>query len=504
MSLTSSTDAWLRRRKAAQADLFTFARGVIGFRELYLPLHRRMADFWMAPPRRKVGVWPREHFKSSMFCVAGPLWEVVRGLPEEPVFPPKVPLQCLIAGENEKIPVPNVDAIRSHIEGNEVFKGLFPEIKPGRPWQSTRICVQRAHDPRLRQNTVEIMGGQGNPTSPHYNLIVCDDLIGFSNYESPEGREKAWKWLLATEPLLLTGGMEVVAATRWSEDDLVGRIMKLNPKLPTQKQWLIEHHGCYDPVDSKTPIFPTIWPVERLEAARMAVGEEMFALWYLNDPIDPATAFFRPNWLQYWESGELPAGLETVVILDTAPTVTAKSDFSALIVAGARGETRFVLEAKQMKTGLTQLAEEVRRAVRVHGCSKFGIETYGPQLRDLQFFEAEYRKGGMPKPERLTTYSQADAKKQRIRSLAPHIEYGNIRVHRTQDDLIQQILRWPKCLHDDLLDAVSYVPEMLPFGIDYTAEEKAEIRARLDVKPGDFLVEAPSGEPSAAPTWGWL
>lgn len=512
------TSEQVEKRRKAQTDLYWFAGTVLKYQQLYEPLHRAMARFWQDPRPLKLGMWPRDHFKSTLFSICAPLWEVIRCLdPKVAICPPPIPMQILLAGENEKIPVKFLRAIAWHIGANEDFQHLFPEIQRGQPWSMKEAAnLRRAFDPVLKESTFEVMGGKGNPTSPHYNLIIEDDTIGFANYKTQEGRDGAWDWHVACTPLMLPDAKRVVVCTRWDPDDVAGRIIDQNDEVPEEYQYYIENHSCYN--EEGEPIFPTRWPKPKLEATKIECGEVMFANWYLNDPVSSRFSQFAKEWLKYWtltkEMRERIKDMACAIIVDPnsegeAPT----ADFSACMVVGIDGDNRYVLNTFQAKINWNQLVGWVRNWCRVYHPFRLAIEAQSTQKPIMNLFEAEWRKGNMPQPIRLQTSTgvrggRGVGKHLRFSALAPYLENNQIYVNREQTTLIKQILGYPKIKHDDLLDCLSRIPEVLPFGAEgfarpgLEAKSKAFPRSRI---PGQIVVgEPPDGAVRDNFTWGWM
>src|SRR5262249_26466867 len=73
---------------------------------------------------------------------------------------------------------------------------------------------------------VKAGGGGGRVTGLRADLLPCDDLL--KNYEEAQSevvREATWEWFLSTAYTRLEpNGVAIVIASRWHEDDPIGRI----------------------------------------------------------------------------------------------------------------------------------------------------------------------------------------------------------------------------------------------------------------------------------------
>jgi hypothetical protein len=65
--------------------------------------------------------------------------------------------------------------------------------------------------------------------------------------------------------------------------------------------------------------------------------------------------------------------------------------------------------------------------------------------------------------------SNTRSKPQRISALQPYFENGKIWLKEDMKDLIDQITRFPKIAHDDIIDALAYILEIM---IPADADEK--------------------------------
>lgn len=497
---------WLEARKKAQADLYWFANRVLGYPDLYLPLHSQMVDFWLYPARHKLGLWPRGFFKSTILSVAAPLWEIIRHLPEEPVFPPSVPFQFMLASERSENTESFLIGIKTHVTRNEKFRRLFPEIRRGKPWSTTKASLQRAFDPTIKEFTFQTAGLNSDPTSTHFSHIIGDDLVGFSNYQTVDGRDFVERWWTATSPLLLPGGSRMLVMTRWDIDDIAGRIIARNHLLPEAERYHIQTEGCGWP---ETTTLPTVWPLEKLQAERIHQGSERFAAWMQNNPLDVTARAFREAWVKYWqkdaEFDKIREDMEIGIIVDPAATTSDTADYTATLVVGAHQGNRYVLRAEQDKIGWVQIVDQVAEFSRSYGASALGVEAVGPGAAIMQFFEAEWRKGRIPKPVLLKCDRQhRDSKKSRVRGLAPYLERGQIWIHRSHEQLLNQIRHYPQVAQDDLIDALSYVPQLLPFGDEDGLDTSPAVREGERRSPGHVIAYEPDAVPATNLTWGWI
>lgn len=115
---------------------------------------------------------------------------------------------------------------------SEEYKEIFPNTFLNGSKQTfynvyarnTKVCEMVGHKGWLRA-----VGRGGALTSKSVDIFIMDDL--YKDYEegnSPVVREKAWKWYFSVaKSRLHNNSQELIVFTRWHEDDIIGRIQKL-------------------------------------------------------------------------------------------------------------------------------------------------------------------------------------------------------------------------------------------------------------------------------------
>jgi len=311
--------AWVRAFRAkCEASLYLFTK-VILKRDyltagLHLPVCRWLQSF---PPYRKLLLMPRWHGKSSI---------VAHGLPLHVIIQPKernryvaniagTDCRILLACETDPRVQDHVRVIEAALEGNELFRALWPHCTWAEPrreskkWNSTELIVPRSTewpDPTLRG-----VGVGGAITGAHPNVLIKDDLISFEAMNSPAVMHTAIQWHIASRALLEQGdvgaesSVEFIIGTRWAVHDLY--------------QYIIDTECKGDAVDEETgkPMRPTdvvaraivengvpIWP-ERVTLSKVAAyrGEfgVLFPLLFMNSAADPELVDFDREQVREFE-----------------------------------------------------------------------------------------------------------------------------------------------------------------------------------------------------------
>lgn len=192
------------------------------------------------------------------------------------------------------------------------------------------------------------IGGPITGKGAHW-LIIDDALKNREEAESATIRNKQWDWLTSTaltrvEP----GGSVLVNATRWHDDDLIGRIIAEFCKRDQGggPEWVgIHMPAVYEETDPVTgelrerSLWPSRWPMTELRKKRRLVGEYDWASLYQGQP--------RPKGGRMFGSAtryDLPMIVRTdkpykiIIGADPAATENTSSDYSAAVVMAVSGE----------------------------------------------------------------------------------------------------------------------------------------------------------------------
>lgn len=192
--------------------------------------------------------------------------------------------------------------VRNQIQG-EAFQAVFPGVS----LKAGSASVKRFHveGPQDAVSTAQAGAyfavGVGGPlTGRGAHLLLIDDPV--KNREEADSeviRRRMRDWYTSTAyTRLMPGGRVVVIQTRWHDDDLSG--------------WLLREHGHegWDVLElpalapSGAALWPEQYPAERLERIKQAVGPRDWSALYQQQPTPDTGDYFRREWLR--PAHELP------------------------------------------------------------------------------------------------------------------------------------------------------------------------------------------------------
>jgi hypothetical protein len=425
--------------------------GIIDKRDLGR-CHDEMCNIMGSPndtgeQRTRLHLWPRGHLKSTICTVAYSVWCVIHN--------PNV--RILIISETEKLSKKMLDSIRSVFE-NERFVEKYGE-HVGKTWTGKSLTVKTRTHKTLREPTISVASVETSEVGGHYEKIICDDIHSEKNVTSREMIDKVKKLFSILYPILEPGGDIDVIGTRWDTDDLYADLIERLPKHN------ITLRRAFD--DGGNILYPEKFTKEFFQDSRRNLGTYMFNLLYQNEPTSPEDQVFKAEWLQrcMYTDSRWPDNLRYYIAVDPAISENRYADFTAMVVAGVddRDVWHIVETVNERITPdviITRLFDLVRRWKPLG----VGVEVVSYQKMLKNWIERTMM-------DRKCYFNIVElkpgdrSKAKRIEALMPRVEYTAIRWRPSCDLLTDQFRRFRvdrEQSHDDLVDAVAYLADMVP------------------------------------------
>lgn len=232
-------------------------------------------------------------------------------------------------------------------------------------------------------------------------------------------------------------------------------------------KWGIVYEGAYE--DDGSLYFPERLSEEHLQTLRKSMGLYRFSNQYLNQTIPDEEQDFKAAWWKTYVT--LPQDVYTFAFIDPAISLNDGADFTATILVHVDWEKNwYVSMATRQRITATQTLEHIFKLYTVHRPSIIGIEDVAYQKALLHFVTDEMHRRGQILPikgvRRSNITSHGDKKSNnskpfRIRALVPRFEYGKIFIGQGLDDLLLEYKAFPRGSHDDLLDALASIEEIV-------------------------------------------
>lgn len=431
--------AKLRALRTSTEDFFVFCRETLGYTAMEMEPHQAMCDALTLGGNRQLQLWPRGHFKSTVFTVAYSIWRLVR----EPN------LRILIANARLDNSKAFLREIKSHFERNDKLRAIAGhQVTKDSKWTETEIII-KGRRKNLKEPSIQVAGVGQSMVSQHYDLIIMDDIVNNENTSTQEQIQKTIDWYRLSISLLEPDGQTIIVGTRYHYADLYGFLLANN-----RGEFRVELHSCYK--EDGTPIFPSRFTKEHLDGVRYDQGSYIFSCQYLNEPTDEETAKFKKSWVRYYDDKDLEGKqLYTTYTVDRAYSLAKTADFTAHVVVSCDNDNnwyvRLALRTKEHEGKLVERMFDTHDYFKV---DRTAVEqnafedTIKPALEDEmrrrgQFFVVEGLRGKA-------------SKVRRVEGLIPRFEVGTVFLKKDMDELEDELLRFPNAQHDDLIDALAY------------------------------------------------
>lgn len=191
-------------------------------------------------------------------------------------------------------------------------------------------------------------GVGGNITGRRSNLSLIDDPIASAeDADSPAVRDSLWDWYGSDlYPRLKKDAVVIIVQTRWSQDDLAGRLLAAE-KQGGEKWTVISLPAIAEKNDQLgrkegEALWPEEYPLERLKTIRAqpSTTARRWSALYQQNPITDTGNIIKRQWVRVWDQKEPPKCHFIIQSWDTAITAKDKSAFSVCLTFGVFKEEK--------------------------------------------------------------------------------------------------------------------------------------------------------------------
>ena len=408
-------------------------------------------------PNGMIDIWSREHYKSTIITFGKNIQDILASHGKEPLPEWKGREVTIgIFSFNRPAAKKFLRQIKTEFEDNAELKVLFPDIlfenprKESPKWsEDDGLVVKRRSNPR--EATVEATGlVDGQPTGMHYVIRSYDDVVTLESARSVEMIKKTTQaWGLSLS-LGSEGGHARYAGTFYADGDTYSEIIDRGGAIPRI------HPATEDGSSSGKPV---LFSQEYLDEKKFA-GIYDFSCQYLCDPIPDDDAYFSIDDFQWYD--EKPRLLRHYGASDCALT-EGDGDFTELGIAGVDTEDNiYLIDWYSGQVTMDVWIEKQLDLVRTHkpllwaseaGQIKRASEPYlNKAMRDRKDYVS------------LKWFPAVADKATNCRSFQARCRQKKVFLPRNTpwaDDLVAQLLRFPKSRKDDKVDVCGLFGRML-------------------------------------------
>lgn len=328
----------------------------------------------------------------------------------------------------------------------ECFKGitLAPDSKAADAWDIA------GHD-----GGMDAMGIGGGATGKGAHLLIIDDPIkNREQAESQTWRDKVWDSY--TDDLytrLEPGGAVIVMATRWQEDDLIGRLLKNE-----SDKWHILNLPAIG--SDGEALWPERYPLPVLRDIERTLGPYAWSSEYQQSPTPAEGGIFKRAWFTP-RADHSPSVVATVRYWDLAMSEKTSADYTAGVkLAICEDGHRYVMDVVHQQVEWGDLTEFIAQVILADGvtCAQ-GIEEKGFMSRAIQALNIDSRLHGY----QIWGFPADKDKVTRALPIAAKCAAGVVHIldrHWT-DTFLDELCSFSNGAHDDQVDAFAGAEAML-------------------------------------------
>jgi predicted phage terminase large subunit-like protein len=459
-----------RYRIAMESDMELFAKYILShhtslsFGEHHKDLFNILED--ESEKRPIVVVLPRGHSKST---VANLIYVLHRICYNKERF-------IVIVSESYSQSVMFLEALKDELEYNAKLREMFGNLMRKEKWSEGEIETSNNIKVMAKGSGQRLRGLKYQNSRP--TCIILDDFESEENTSTEVLREKLNRWIEGTiYPSLAKDGKIIFIGTIVHQASYLNKIRYMTDqfRVNDSKFWDIE--GA-----NGKPIWPARWSADEIKALRKRYDEmgyiDVFYREYKNIPISPENRLFKPDDIVYYDGGlKITDSGDPAIQLtnyDGVPTGEAipvnlyagldpamgkeKGDYTAIIVVGVGTDGNiYVIDRIRDKITPMDTIEKVFMLKKKYPkLRRIAIETVAYQEALAQFIRQESLSRGISIPiiQVRPRHSKVEKFADRITGLEPLFRQHRIRIHRQFQDLVSELVDFPKGSSDDLLDAL--------------------------------------------------
>lgn len=365
----------------------------------------------------------------------------------------------------------------------DVVSPLFNNYKVGEVWNNTDICNQ--YNKYIRSRGI-MSGITSNPA----DLIIIDDPIKtMQEARSETTKEVIWReYLSSIRTRIKPHGKLIVIATRWVEDDLVGRLLASvsNRRITT----IFLPCECIDETSDPLgrskgdALCPEIgrgqdWLAEFKAEYTDAEGLYTWSALYQCDPTPIDGAMVDPAWWKYYDYEEDLGFSNTYLSIDCTFKGDAKSDYVVIQVWSMVADNYYLRAQDRAQYTFTEMLDAIRDMIaRFPDYIGILIEDKANGSAAIDTLQKEY--------EGIIPVTPAGGKVSRMHAASKPIRQGRVYIPRgalwTQS-YIREFSSFPNGKHDDQVDSTSQALNYMLYTIgDEKGSNDSEKGAKIKVR----------------------
>jgi hypothetical protein len=423
-------------------------------------------------PRDRMLLVSRGHLKTTIHTIGQAIQWILN-------YPDVRILLCTATGEqSERI----IKEIKGHFQFNPRFRFLFPEFCPKKSIQdfgnAAEFTVPNRTRKELKEPTVMTASIGKVIASTHHDVVMCSDVVSEANTKTKGQIQEAKDFFGYLEPLRERGpskngesnvGWKFVEGTIYDFADYYQTILDHEAQCPAdQKQWMITRQSCWVDKEKKIPLWPERFPAKELDRILNSpeVGPYIFSSQYELNPVAPGSGLATKEQIRFFPAHLVKQLMPryrvyTTIDLATLDGSNVNGDYCSLVTGGWDGNAR--LDVLSIQNGrftdkqVVDLMFLIQQMFPSNQEFRIQKDQISGGLKSLLRREMEQKRKWLN--VKYVPIPTNESKNHRIiRNLQGWFSLGYIRFADSiscKTELIDQILRFPRGAHDDILDALA-------------------------------------------------
>ena len=329
---------------------------------------------------------------------------------------------------------------------------------------------------------------------PHHEFLVKDNtswLVTHNCIDDPHNEqeilngnyeifERAYDWYaFGARTRLSPTGVVALVMTRWSTNDLTGKLIQDMVRNPESDQWeVVEFPAILDVQEElldesgmptgdtklvQKSLWPEQWPVESLLRTKASMPPFQWSAQYMQQPTSKDSAIVKREWWQKWEEEDPPTCEYIIMALDAAAEKNNRADFTSLSTwgvfykdndDGVRTANIILLNAIKARWEFPELKRRAYEEYKQWSPDWFLVEKKSAGVAIYQ----EMRAAGIPVQE-VTPTARTGDKVVRLNSVCDIFSAGLVWYpagRRWAEEMVDEVCGFPVMQHDDQVDTCVY------------------------------------------------
>lgn len=274
---------------------------------------------------------------------------------------------------------------------------------------------------------------------------------------------KAYEWYAyGARTRLMPGGRVAVVHTRWSEEDLIGRVIRDMTQNEDADQFEVFEFPAIietkqpDGTVSERALWPEFFDLPALKRTKASMPTFQWNAQYQQNPTGEEAAIIKREWWRRWTKERPPPCEFLIMSLDAAAEKHNRADFTALTTWGV-----FFNEEENMHSII--LLNAIKERLEFPELKQMCLDEYRDWQPDSFIVEKksagtaiyqELRRMGIAVQE-YTPHRGTGDKHARLNSVTDMVSSGMVWVPDTRwaEQVVEEIAGFPYMAHDDLVDS---------------------------------------------------